>query len=217
MSSMLQHSISGNNFVVSSQKCLYWEEEKALILSDLHLGKSGHFRKNGIPVPQNVFKEDMQRLFSLIQFYSPQKVVIAGDLFHSHSNKEHDFFARWRNDIPSLTIELVLGNHDILEDWYTSAGINVHKGRLEIKDFCFTHDVVDSGSVNEKYIISGHIHPSVIMKGAGKQSLNLPCFYFGKKYAVLPAFGGFTGTHPIRPLKGDTVFALAEKKVIKLQ
>ncbi len=101
MSSILQHSISGNHFVVSAQKCLYWEEEKALILSDLHLGKSGHFRKNGIAVPQHVFKEDMQRLFSLIQFYSPQKVIIAGDLFHSRSNKEHDFFVRWRNDIPA--------------------------------------------------------------------------------------------------------------------
>mgnify|MGYP003433318485 FL=1 len=217
MSSILPHHISGNNFVVSAHKCLYWEEEKALILSDLHLGKSGHFRKNGIPVPQHAFKEDMQRLFSLIQFYSPQKVIIAGDLFHSHSNKEHDFFVRWRNDIPATAIELVLGNHDILENWYAGAGINVHKGSLEIKDICFTHDILDSDSSNEKYIISGHIHPSVKMKGTGKQSLHLPCFYFGKKYAVLPAFGGFTGTHSIRPLKGDSVFAVVEKTVIKLQ
>lgn len=217
MSSILQHSISGNNFVVSAHKCLYWEEEKALILSDLHLGKSGHFRKNGIPVPQHVFKEDMQRLFSLIQFYRPQRVIIAGDLFHSGSNKEHDFFVRWRNDIPATAIELVPGNHDILEDWYTEAGIHVHKGTLLIRDICFTHDVSDAVSAHGKYIISGHIHPSVKMKGFGKQRLNLPCFYFGKKYAVLPAFGGFTGTHCIEPLKGDTVFAVVEKAVIKLQ
>ena len=30
---------------------MFWEEEKALIVSDLHFGKTGHFRKSGIAVP----------------------------------------------------------------------------------------------------------------------------------------------------------------------
>jgi metallophosphoesterase superfamily enzyme len=43
---------------LSPERCLFWEEDKSLIISDIHLGKSGHFRKAGIGIPQAVFKED---------------------------------------------------------------------------------------------------------------------------------------------------------------
>ena len=56
---------------------------------------------------------------------------------------------------------------------------------------------------NEKgvktYFFSGHIHPGIRIDGAGRQSLYFPCFYFGKKYAVLPAFSRFTGAAVIYP------------------
>jgi len=42
----------------------------------------------------------------------------------------------------------------------------------------------------------------------GKQSLQFPCFYFGEQYAVLPAFGRFTGTVSIDPLPESNVFAI---------
>ena len=45
---------------LSPAKCIFWEEQKILILSDLHLGKSGHFRKSGVAIPQNIFKKDLQ-------------------------------------------------------------------------------------------------------------------------------------------------------------
>ncbi|HSN61423.1 MAG TPA: hypothetical protein VLR49_10840, partial [Ferruginibacter sp.] len=88
MNSHLPHIILNNHFLLSANRTIFWEEQKALILSDLHIGKSGHFRKNGIGIPQNMLSEDMQRLFAEIQFYNPSKVIIVGDLFHSHSNKE---------------------------------------------------------------------------------------------------------------------------------
>ena len=47
---------------LSAERCIFWEEQSALIVSDLHLGKTGHFRKAGIAVPQSVFKEDLQHL-----------------------------------------------------------------------------------------------------------------------------------------------------------
>lgn len=218
MSSYLPFKLCSGNFLVLAQKCLYWEEERAIILSDLHLGKSGHFRKNGIPIPQNVFKDDMQRLFSLIQFFRPERVIIAGDLFHSRSNSEHDFFKRWRSDIKDVAIELVLGNHDILQQqWYTDAGVVLHQKHLHLGSFCFVHDLNDVAENEDSYVISGHVHPSVKISGSGKQTVHLACFYFGKHYAILPAFGGFTGTAVINPRKGDSVFGIAEKTVIQLQ
>ncbi len=203
---------------LSAARCIFWEEEKALILSDLHFGKTGHFRKEGIGVPQNIFKEDLQKLFTQIQFFKPKTLLIAGDMFHSHANKEIDLFLKWRNDISSTDILLIKGNHDILSDkFYEKANIQVFKKKLSIKNFCFTHDITSCENENEEmFTFSGHIHPGVKVNGSGKQSFILPCFYFSDKYAVLPAFSMFTGLYKLRPQKKDKVFALVENQVIKM-
>ena len=43
------------------------------------------------------------------------------------------------------------------------------------------------------YALCGHIHPGVRLSGSGGQSERLPCFVLGRRRAILPAFGGFTG------------------------
>ncbi len=205
---------------LSAARCIFWEEENILILSDLHLGKSGHFRKSGIGIPQNIFKEDLQRLFSQIQFFNPGIVLIAGDMFHSSANKEIDFFLKWRNDIAAVEFFLIRGNHDILPNkMYRDANIEVFENKFSLKNFCFTHDISTYCEEPGKdlFTFSGHIHPGIRMNGLGNQSLMLPCFYFGEKYAVLPAFSAFTGLAKIKPLSTDHVFALIENSVIKIQ
>lgn len=205
---------------LSPARCIFWEDEKALILSDLHFGKSGHFRKSGIGVPQSVYKEDLQRLFTQIQFFKPSVLLIAGDMFHSHANKEIDFFLKWRNDMPNLSIHLIKGNHDVLSNkFYDGANIKIAKQKYSIKNFCFTHDIatVCEDDDKEMFTFSGHIHPGIKVRGGAKQSLRLPCFYFSDTYAVLPAFSMFTGLYKLKPKKTDTVFVLAENQVIKMQ
>ena len=141
-------------------------------------------------------------------------------MFHSHANKEIDFFLKWRMDLPNLEIILIKGNHDILaKKWYEKANITLIDRKFMIRNFCFTHDmadVCDDDAVEDVFTFSGHIHPGVKIRGAGRQSLSLPCFYFGKEYAVLPAFSLFTGLAKISPKKGDHVFALIENTVVKL-
>ena len=218
MNSFVHFNFRGNDFLLTAGRSIFWEEEKTLILSDLHLGKAGHFRKSGIGIPQTVFKEDMQRLVSQVQYFRPATILVVGDLFHSSSNKEHELFYKWIIDIPGISIQLVKGNHDILEiSGYHKAGIQVHNEELIIGDFLFTHDIAACNVKKGFYCFSGHVHPGVILSGMGKQSLRLPCFYFGKDHAILPAFGKFTGTHAITPEPGDHVFALAGNKVIKIQ
>src|SRR5690349_23713037 len=112
--SFVHHIIYKNTFWLSLQRCVYWEEQNALIVSDLHFGKTGHFRKSGIAVPQAVYKEDLHRLVHLIQYFQPKQLIVVGDLFHSHQNKELELFQRWREDLSGLPIHLVKGNHDIL-------------------------------------------------------------------------------------------------------
>ena len=78
-----------------------------MILSDLHFGKTGHFRKSGIAVPQYIYREDLQRLVEQIAYFKPKKIIAVGDLFHSEANKELELFLKWRNDFPELDFVLV--------------------------------------------------------------------------------------------------------------
>ena len=220
MGTPIHHTIFSNTFWLSHQRCVFWEEEKTLIVSDLHFGKAGHFRKSGIAVPQNVFKEDLQRLFTQIQFYQPKQVIITGDLFHSEENNEMNLFLKWRNDIASTAITLVKGNHDILNNvWYKAAGLSVADEQLVVGNFIFRHDINTAGSQlpTGNYIFSGHIHPGVRISNGSRQSLCFPCYYFGEQYAVLPAFSKFTGLAMMKQKKKDIVFAIVNQSVIVMK
>ena len=212
-------SISEQQLWLSPQKAIFWEERKALILSDLHFGKTGHFRKAGIAIPQDVYKNDLHRLFELVQYFQPEKLIVVGDFFHSVANKEADLFSKWRNDHQDLVIELVMGNHDIMPvTWYTKNDITVHENEYAEGPFRFVHEW--SGTLpenNNSFFFTGHIHPGIRINGLGKQSMRLPCFYFEPRFAILPAFGGFTGLAIISPTSGSRVFAIANQEVFSLR
>ncbi|MEO5683850.1 MAG: ligase-associated DNA damage response endonuclease PdeM [Chitinophagaceae bacterium] len=206
------------NFWLSPERMLFWEEQQALIVSDLHFGKTGHFRKEGIPVPQSVYKEDLQRLVSQLQFFQPRQLIVVGDMFHSRANKELDWFKKWREDFPALEINLIMGNHDILKrQWYTEAGINIIYHQLLISEFSFMHDINSASDelTLSSYIFSGHIHPGIRISGAGKQSLHFPCFYFTPAFCVLPAFSRFTGLAMVKPAAEDNVFAIVNQTIMQ--
>jgi len=215
----IPHIINNNNFWVSPERCLFWEEENALIVADLHLGKTGHFRKAGIAVPQNIYKADLQRLMAMLYFYKADRLIIVGDFTHSSMNRELELFMKWRNDFSSLRIDLVKGNHDILDTtWYEKANIHVHESELEINGFLFRHENKKQPQINERkntYCFTGHVHPGITIRGAGRQSLHLPCFYFSNDHCILPAFSRFTGTYTVKAEKGETVYAITPQEIIK--
>ena len=242
MQAPIRYKLRENLFWLSVERCLYWENENALILSDLHFGKTGHFRKSGIAVPQNVYKEDLHRLLDQVQFFKANKIIVVGDLFHSNANKEHDLFKKWRMDINGTEVHLVKGNHDLLiETIYADLDICVHTESLQLGPFYFIHDITspppsskmmgprsptfrhsssitrESSDGNANYSISGHIHPGIRIGGIAKQALSFPCFYFGERYAVLPAFSRFTGFALIQPGQNENVFAIVENKLLQIQ
>ena len=73
-------------FTLTNQRALFWKKEKALILSDLHIGKTAHFRKNGIALSDHIFENDLQRLSVLIEYFQPEKFIVVGDLLHAGDN-----------------------------------------------------------------------------------------------------------------------------------
>jgi DNA ligase-associated metallophosphoesterase len=209
MQSSFPYRIKEQQLWLSCDRTIFWEEEKALIVSDLHFGKTGHFRKSGLAVPQSVYKNDLQRLLLQIQYYQPKQIIVVGDLFHSDANKEMELYLRWMDNFPDIQVKLVKGNHDILvADWYTKAGITVSDIDLVIGGFHFVHDIAGSGVTEAHYSFSGHIHPGIRIQVAAKQSFCFPCFYFGESYAVIPAFSHFTGVALIEPLRHENVFAI---------
>ncbi|SEW31094.1 ligase-associated DNA damage response endonuclease PdeM [Chitinophaga arvensicola] len=201
---------------LSPQRAIFWEEEKALILSDLHLGKAAHFRKAGIAVPAGIVQEDLFRLQQLITHYLPERIIIVGDMFHSRENNEVQYFRLWRQQFPQIIFDLVKGNHDIMaEEVYEQLAIRVHPS-LTLRDIHFIHEPCEDSN-GFAYTFSGHLHPAFVMYGAGRQRLRLPCFYFGRHCGILPAFGDFTGFATLDPDERDPVFVIAGKSIIRAQ
>ena len=44
--------IFNDHFYLHKTGAVFWKEKNTLLLADIHLGKVGHFRKSGIPVPR---------------------------------------------------------------------------------------------------------------------------------------------------------------------
>lgn len=217
MSSSFIKTVQNQTWKLLAEKAIYWQERQTLIITDLHIGKSGHFRKSGIAAPSTLNAKNLERLGKLIQKHAPSTLLILGDLFHSKANREWLEFEEWLEDFYGLDIQLVTGNHDLLhQSFYESANIIVFE-TLEIDDFLFVHDPNDMNKTNStRTMVAGHIHPGISIKGKGRQSLRFPCFLFSDTKILLPAFGEFTGLYTIKPEENEQVFAVVEGSVIEL-
>jgi uncharacterized protein len=195
------------------QKAVFFLKRQMLLLADLHFGKVNHFRKAGIPLPTKANNRNAERLIHLISKTRPQRIVFLGDLFHSHYNEEWEVIGQIRKHYAHIRFELVMGNHDVMSPHqYAKYDIGLHT-TLKEGPFLFTHEPLEQVNTAH-YTISGHLHPGVRLLGAGRQSLLLPCFWFGKNQAVLPAFGSFTGLARIQPKREDKIYIIAEEKII---
>jgi DNA ligase-associated metallophosphoesterase len=207
--------ISGEEFELLFHKALYWPRMNTLLLADLHLGKINHFRKSGIPLPSRANDRNIELLVDVIYKVRPQRVLCLGDLFHSYYNPEWEVFGEVVKNFAEISFELVLGNHDIMSDLqYERKGIRLHE-QLVLGNFILTHHPLEEVAAGY-YNFAGHIHPGVCLHGKGRQALTLPCFYFGRHHALLPAFGVFTGLAKIRPMKDDKVFVILEDKIMEV-
>jgi len=198
------------------QKAIYWQQERALIAADVHLGKVGHFRKAGIAVPRDMEQDDLAVLSDLIHELHPEKIIFLGDLFHSDMNNDWEWFALWRRHFPKLRIVLIKGNHDIIQDrHYLELDVELHQ-QLQIGPFLMLHHPLNADRLQQAgaYVFCGHIHPGVSLSGRARQHITLPCFAFGQQQAILPSFGKFTGKVAIRHQETDRIFGVLKDKVI---
>ncbi len=204
--------IQDNTFTMHPSRVLFWEEKSMLLISDVHLGKVSHFRKFGAAVPQKAVQKNFDLMTEVLEFFNPKTVCFLGDLFHSSLNKEWELFEQWVSKTDAEII-LVSGNHDIISPLKYEA-LNV-KVVLEIQSdgFLLTHHPEERDGF---FNFSGHIHPAVRLRGSGRQTLRLPCFFKSKNQMIVPAFGEFTGSHTLKPSKKNEVFAVTKEAVFQV-
>ena len=205
--------IFNNHFYLHKTGAIFWKEKNTLLLADIHLGKVGHFRKSGIPVPRKVeslFYDKISKLKNSLNF---SQIIFLGDLFHSSLNNEWFLFENWVKK-SVLKIILIKGNHDIIPKLkFQQVGIKTYND-LKIEKFLFTHH---PKKINDHFVFSGHIHPGVRLAGKGKQIMKFPCFIYNKDQIILPSFGGFTGMYLPKIKNDDQVFVITNKEVIEVK
>ncbi len=207
---MFTHELKGEELKLLPEKAIYWPSQKTLLLADAHLGKIRHFRKSGIAIPGKAGYLNLLHLQNMLSAFKPDRVIFLGDLFHSEMNFEWLEFKALLDKFKELSFVLIQGNHDILHEQSYSQ-FEVIYTPLELGPFILSHEPLEKDQ--KLYNLCGHIHPGVRMLGQARQSMRLPCFYFGASQGILPAFGIFTGLHLVKPEKNDKIFVIAGSQV----
>lgn len=208
--------VQGEGLLLIGDRSLFWPDRETLIVADLHWGKSTAFRAASLAIP-SVIESDLDRLTSTIRETGARRLLVLGDLLHSRRSREAEMFVaveNWRNRHTELEVILVRGNHDCRAgDPPPAWRFSCCDEPLTEKPFVFRHLPVEC---EDGYTIGGHLHPAVVLRSRGRQTLRLPCFLFGQRLAILPAYGTFTGSAKIRPQEGEKVYVVAEDQVLDI-
>ncbi len=208
-------SLFGETIFLLPQKALWWPAQETLIVADVHWGKAGHFRRHGMAIPAHATAQSETRLSELVALTKPQKIIFAGDLFHSEHNAEVATFEGWAARHSGVELHLVMGNHDILSAaFYEKCRLQMHAESLSVPPFIIAHDALPAAG---GLVIHGHIHPGIKLHGAARQTLAVPCFALDKKCLVLPAFGAFTGCFWLQQSAFSELYAVGGEEVIRVK
>ena len=208
---------AGRPLTLLPEKAAFIAASRTLLVADVHIGKAVSFRALGVPVPHGTTGETLAALTTLVARWRARRIVFLGDFLHSrrsHAVATIAAVADWRQAHAGLELVLVRGNHD------DRAGDPPRHLRIDVVDeplmsdgFALCHHPRPRRGA---YVLAGHLHPCVSLGGRGWDHLRLPCFWFGDEVGVLPAFGAFTGMHPIRAGVGERVCAIADGAVMSI-
>lgn len=196
----------GDTLWLLPDKAVYWPAAATLVVADIHFGKAAAFRARGVPVPAGTTADNLARLDRLVARHAATRIVFLGDFLHARAARAPatlDTLLAWRARQAALTLVLVRGNHD------RHAGDPPAALDMRLVDepwgegpFAFCHH---PGLVEDKYMLAGHVHP-VYTLASRFDALRLPCFVAGPGQLLLPAFGAFTGGHPVQPAPRERLF-----------
>ncbi|WP_425907115.1 ligase-associated DNA damage response endonuclease PdeM [Nitrobacter sp. TKz-YC02] len=189
--------VGGVEFLADLSGALFWERERLLVVSDLHLEKGSSFAMRGVLLPPYDTVATLGRLAAVIARFDPRTVIALGDSFHDSQAHER-LSAPDREALSAVQVRRdwiwVSGNHDpaLPSDLGGVVAEEVAMGEI-----VFRHE--PTGAFGE---IAGHLHPKARVSTRGR-SMERRCFACDGLRAVMPAFGAFAGGLSIR----DKAFA----------
>ena len=214
---MHETTLCGERVELLAARALHWPRERTVFVADVHLGKAAAFRAGGVPLPRGSTAADLARLTAILQQTQARRLVVLGDFLHAAAGRVAALdaaFKQWRTSHAAIEVVLVRGNHDDRAgDPPTQWDVRVVDEPSPMAPFLCCHLPV---APRTGYALCGHIHPGVTLRGAAEQSERLPCFVLGRRRAILPAFGGFTGLARASPLAGDRLVAIAGTRLFAL-
>jgi uncharacterized protein len=182
-------SFGGQGFLVVGDAALYWPEQAALLVADLHLEKASAFATTGQMLPPYDSLSTLQELSELAQTTEADAIICLGDNFHDDDGERRlggDAAALLRDLTQTFDWTWITGNHDphlsgrwggqSVSEWGASGIILRHEANPA--------DVTPE--------ISGHFHPKyrAIMR---RKMVSRRCFVQTGNKIIMPAFGAFTG------------------------
>jgi DNA ligase-associated metallophosphoesterase len=207
--------VCGEALALLPERALLWPARRTLLIADAHFGKSAAFRAAGMPLPRGATSDDLQRMSALIVRHAVERIVFLGDFLHSrHSRNEATLAAlvAWRERHPDLALDLVRGNHDRHAGAPpTGLGITEREEPWVQGPFAFAHHPEASPA---GYVLAGHLHPAVRLFGPGRERVRVPCFVFGERVGVLPAYGALTGAQDVAQGPGQRIYAVTPERVV---
>ena len=146
------------------------EREKALVVSDLHLGLEGELMKEGITLPSQMPKLK-QRLIELIKRQEPDRLIFLGDVKH---NVPITTWQEWRelpeffSALTELThVEVARGNHDGDLEGMVPPDVVIHGagglviGKRSRVGLMHGHTWPSERLLKTKLLVVAHNHPAV--------------------------------------------------------
>lgn len=147
------------------------EGEKALVISDLHLGWEATLSERGIHIPSQTNRL-LRRLEHVIKLESPDQLIILGDVKHTIEKIELE---EWR-DVPTFferllekvkRVRVVPGNHDGNIEVLLPSRVEVEPQRGIIfgdAGLFHGHTWPDIKMLGCEFLIIGHIHPVIAFR-----------------------------------------------------
>ena len=181
--------------VFLADRALWRPKASQLFVADLHLGKAELLQRHGIPIPSDGDQGTLNPLIELCQRFSPQLLIVLGDLIHGELGLTERLRQILRSlpDLCGCPVRLIGGNHD------RSSRIEglPQQPSYRCGDLWLSHEPETPPEQQDQLLnVCGHVHP-VAGIGNGCDRLRLPCFAYNpsQQRLLIPAFGQLTGGH----------------------
>ena len=202
-------------------RALFIPTANALVIADVHIGKAATFRSLGVPVPHGTTDSNLQRISKFIEQLRPSTLYFLGDLVHGPAALRPRIIESlliWREQHNHLRMVLIGGNHD------AKAGALPERLKIELVREPYLGAELSAPrlylchepqTINNAYVLAGHWHPVYRLTGRA-DSVRLPCFWQQPEQLILPAFGEFTGGHPVTLGPRDTLYLTESEQVHRM-